>query len=26
VWAAHNRLGRDGYEVSIEGCGPEPRH
>lgn len=26
LWAAHNRLGRLGFEVSIENCGREPKH
>lgn len=26
AWAAHNNLGRQGYEVKIERCGREPKH
>lgn len=26
MWAAHNRLGRDGYEVEIHRCGREPNY
>lgn len=24
LWAIHNRLGREGFEVSIQGCGKDP--
>lgn len=26
MWALHSRLGRHGYEVSITGCGAQPKH
>lgn len=26
MWASHNRLGREGFEVEIKNCGREPKH